>query len=78
MDTIVTDSIAILKTGSPDAYTPPDDCGSAPGYLDFVQAMADAQHPEHEDMKRWIGRDSWDPTAFDIDHVNSWLAEIKI
>jgi len=57
---------------------PPDDCGGAPGYMDFVQAMADAQHPEHEDMKRWTGRDTWDPTAFDIDHVNSWLAEIKL
>lgn len=58
--------------------TPPDDCGGAPGYMDFVQAMADPTHEEHEDMKRWIGRDSWDPAAFDIDSVNAWLAEIKL
>jgi hypothetical protein len=58
--------------------TPPDDCGGAPGYMDFVQAMADPHHEEHEDMKRWIGRDSWDPAAFDIDSVNAWLAEIKL
>jgi len=56
---------------------PPDDCGGVPGYADFVQAMADPAHPEHEDMKAWIGRD-WDPHAFDIDHINSWLAEIKL
>lgn len=56
---------------------PPDDCGGVSGYVDFVQAMADPTHPEHEDMKAWIGRD-WDPHAFDIDHVNSWLAEIKV
>ena len=56
---------------------PPDDCGGAPGYEDFVQAMADPAHPEHEEMKAWIGRD-WDPHAFDIDHINSWLAEIKL
>lgn len=58
--------------------TPPDDCGGSPGYMDFVHAMADPTHEEHEDMKRWIGRDSWDPQAFDIDSVNAWLAEIKL
>lgn len=57
--------------------TPPDDCGGAPGYMDFVQAMADRHHEEHESMKRWIGRDSWDPAAFDIDSVNDWLGQIK-
>jgi hypothetical protein len=56
---------------------PPDDCGGVPGYLEFVQAMADPAHPEHEAMKEWIGRD-WDPHAFDIDHINSWLAQIKL
>ena len=39
--------------------------------------MADPNHPEHADMKAWIGRE-WDPAAFDIEHVNSWLAEIKL
>ncbi len=55
----------------------PDDCGGVPGYEEFVEAMADPNHPEHADMKAWIGRD-WDPAAFDIEHVNSWLAEIKL
>ena len=56
---------------------PPDDCGGVPGYEEFVEAMADPNHPEHADMKAWIGRD-WDPAAFDIKHVNSWLAESKL
>jgi Plasmid pRiA4b ORF-3-like protein len=56
---------------------PPDDCGGVPGYADFVQAMSDPTHPEHADMKEWIGRD-WDPYAFDIAHINSWLSEIKL
>lgn len=56
---------------------PPDDCGGVPGYEEFVAAMADPNHPEHADMRAWIGRD-WDPGAFDIEHVNSWLAEIKL
>jgi hypothetical protein len=58
--------------------TPPDDCGGAPGYMDFVQAMADPTHEEHEHLKGWIGRDSWDAAAFDLHEVNSWLAEIKL
>lgn len=58
--------------------TPPDDCGGVPGYMGFVQTMANPHDPEHAEMKDWIGRDSWDPAAFDIDNVNSWLAEIKL
>lgn len=58
--------------------TPSDDCGGAPGYMDFVRAMADPYHEEHTDMKRWIGRDIWDSAAFDIHNINSWLAEIKL
>lgn len=56
---------------------PPDDCGGVPGYADFVQAMTDPDHPEHDEMKGWIGRE-WDPAAFDIDNVNRWLAEFKL
>ncbi len=44
---------------------------------DFVQAMTDPNHPEHDEMKEWIGRD-WDPAEFDIEHINSWLAEFKL
>jgi hypothetical protein len=57
---------------------PPDDCGGTSGYMDFVQAMADPSNPEHEQMKQWIGREHWDPAAFDIDSVNARLAEIKL
>jgi hypothetical protein len=39
--------------------------------------VEDPNHPEHAGMRAWIGRD-WDPAAFDIEHVNSWLAEIKL
>jgi len=56
---------------------PPDDCGGVPGYEDFVQAMANPKHPEHAQMKEWIGRE-WDPAEFDIEHINRWLAEFKL
>jgi hypothetical protein len=29
-------------------------------------------------MEVWTGRHDWNPAAFEIGHVNSWLAEIKL
>lgn len=58
--------------------TPPEDCGGAPGYEDFLQAMADPHHPEHKNMAGWLGHESWDPNAFDVADVNDWLADIKV
>jgi hypothetical protein len=55
---------------------PPEDVGGAPGYAEFLAALADPAHEEHENMRRWIGG-SFDPTAFDIAEVNERLAEIK-
>ena len=57
--------------------TPPDDCGGTGGYEDLVAVMADPSHPEHEEMKTWVGGE-WDPAAFDLVTINSWLAEIKL
>jgi Plasmid pRiA4b ORF-3-like protein len=54
--------------------TPPEDCGGAPGYEDFVQAMTDPTHPEHEDMVQWIGLRTWDTNRFDTAEVNTALA----
>jgi hypothetical protein len=53
---------------------PPEDCGGPWGYPDFIAAISDPKHPDHEDMVEWIG-DDFDPTAFDIDAVNGNLRE---
>lgn len=58
--------------------TPPDDCGGAPGYEDFLQAMADPQHPEDENTVGWLGHESWDANAFDLADVKGWLVDIKV
>lgn len=58
--------------------TPPEDCGGVPGYEDFVQAMTDPNHAEHDDMVEWIGADTWDSAAFDTIEVNDRLAQIKL
>lgn len=55
---------------------PPEDCGGIWGYADFVEAVQDSRHPEHNAMRDWVGR-PFDPEAFDIDAVNQVLKGIR-
>lgn len=57
--------------------SPPEDVGGAPGYADFLDALADPEHPEYLDMLDWYG-DTFDPTAFDRDDINQRLKRIKV
>ena len=51
---------------------PPEDCGGAWGYADFLEAISDKKHPEHRDMKEWIGG-KFDPEKFSVEAVNKEL-----
>jgi hypothetical protein len=55
---------------------PPEDCGGVGGYYNFLEAIQDPDHPEHEEMLEWEGGD-YDPEAFDIDGINRELGEIR-
>ncbi len=33
---------------------PPEDVGGVPGYLDFMDIIADPNHPEYQDMMDWV------------------------
>lgn len=55
---------------------PPEDVGGAPGYEEFLEAMADPDHSEHEELKAWIGR-PFDPTEFDLAEVNRRLTQTE-
>ena len=54
---------------------PPDDCGGIWGFYDMLQAVSDPKHPEHENLKEWLG-DGFDEQAFSCDGVNVQLAEV--
>lgn len=57
---------------------PPEDCGGPVGYAHFLDVIADKRHPEHRDMKEWIGdliEDYRDPTVCPIDRINDDLAD---
>lgn len=55
---------------------PPEDCGGVYGYADFLQAIVDPRHEEHEAMLTWVGG-HFDPEHFDRDAVNQRLAHLR-
>jgi len=51
---------------------PPEDVGGVWGYGEFLEAIRDPEHPQHEDYIGWIGGE-FDPEAFDLKQVNAVL-----
>ena len=43
---------------------PPEDCGGVWGYGDFLEAIRNPKHEEHESMLEWVGG-AFDPEKFD-------------
>jgi hypothetical protein len=41
---------------------PPEDCGGVDGYAEFLEAIADPKHPDHDEMRQWSG--PFDPDDF--------------
>ena len=58
-------------------HRPPEDCGGPPGDAEFLRAIRDPRHPEHETMLEWVGG-AFDPEAFDIAAVNRALAGLRV
>ncbi len=50
---------------------PPEDVGGIGGYEDYLEAMADANHEQHEEMMAWRG--PFAPEAFSAEKVNREL-----
>jgi hypothetical protein len=47
---------------------PPEDCGGAWGYSDFLEIIMDPNHERYEEMLEWGGH--FDPEHFDINKVH--------
>ncbi len=37
--------------------TPPEDCGGPYGYQELLEILENPSHPEHEEMKEWVGEE---------------------
>lgn len=48
---------------------PPEDCGGPWGYPELLAALADREHPDHEEMVTWVG-DEFDPEFVDFAAIN--------
>lgn len=54
---------------------PPEDVGGAYGYQELLAALANPDHPRHEELRRWLGRDL-DPEAFDPSWATTLLRRL--
>jgi hypothetical protein len=55
---------------------PPEDCGGSWGYADYLEALRDPDHEQHEECLHWRG--PFDPTNFDLMAVNRKLRRLKV
>jgi hypothetical protein len=51
---------------------PPEDVGGVWGYENFLEAIRNPDHIEHDDYLTWVGGE-FDPEAFDLEEVNTRL-----
>ena len=56
---------------------PPEDVGGAWGYAEFLDAMADPAHPEHDHYVEWQGP-TWDADAFDRADLDEALHQLGL
>ncbi len=57
-------------------HCPPEDCGGVYGYYEFLDAISDPDHEQHEELLEWIGG-PFDPKAFSVDEINAKLATLQ-
>lgn len=55
---------------------PPEDCGGLFGYYANLKIIKDPQHPQHDEIVRWMGG-GFDPEKFDLEAVNRALRKIR-
>ena len=56
--------------------SPPEDCGGPHGYADRLAVLMDKKHPEHGDVKEWLGP-RFNPEKLDLAAVNKKLAPLS-
>jgi hypothetical protein len=54
---------------------PPEDCGGVGGYENFLQAISDPDHEEHDEYLEWTGG-GFDPEKFDVDDFEVTLRAV--
>lgn len=55
---------------------PPEDCGGVWGYQELIGIMANPKHPQHKEMKQWLGG-PLEPEHFEVEEANQWLKPLQ-
>jgi len=50
--------------------------GACGGYEEFLEAVSDPDHEEHESMLEWVGGE-FDPETVDLEQINQELRRVK-
>ncbi|MDR0470029.1 MAG: plasmid pRiA4b ORF-3 family protein [Peptococcaceae bacterium] len=66
------DDLPLLLNGENDS--PPEDCGGAEGFVDFLKIIRKPRHKEHKEMKEWAIEQGWAPFDFRRVKLRVWLA----
>ena len=53
---------------------PPEDVGGSWGYGDFLEAITDPDHDDHEQMLEWVGCDFDPESCADLTAINVLLS----
>lgn len=54
---------------------PPEDCGGPQGFAELLEALGDANHPDHEEVCEWLG--DFVPESFSVEDINRKLRRRK-
>jgi hypothetical protein len=53
---------------------PPEDCEGISGFYEKLEARADSDHPDHDEIREWL--DGYDPDEFDVFPIEVALGRI--
>jgi hypothetical protein len=66
-------AVAYPRCLAGERHCPPEDVGGIGGYADYLEAMFDPNHEQHEEMMMWRG--PFDAEEFAVEKVNQELAK---
>jgi Plasmid pRiA4b ORF-3-like protein len=55
---------------------PPEDCGGTGGFQQFLEAVGQPDHADHEELVRWFGR-PFDAEVFSVARTNAALQRVR-
>ena len=75
IDILDRENIQYPKCIAGERNSPPEDCGSIPGYEEIIEALKNKNKSEYQDILDWLG--DYDPEKFNIDEVNKAILSVK-